>query len=183
MKKDSKVWYSLLWFLAGSLTCYIALQFTLFDIDAKLNVPETLLSIGTAIIGLYIANTIQKRLTKNQNQYTYVEGKLDGIWAGFNSFSQTLIYGNSIEVNNVNKYSKEAIHSIGFVKNILTSYELDISCVSELEKQLEAFEAYILTLPITTNVISINQNKADIESKIVSINQCFSKVLKLIHNI
>lgn len=183
MKKDSKVWYSLLWFLAGSLTCYIALQFTFFDIDAKLNVPETLLSIGTAIIGLYIANTIQKRLTKNQNQYTYVESKLDGIWAGFNSFSQTLIYGNSIEVNNVNKYSKEAIHSIGFVKNILTSYELDISCVSELEQQLEAFEEYILTLPITTNVISISKNKEDIESKIVIINQCFSQVLKLIHNI
>ncbi len=183
MKKDSKVWYSLLWFLAGSLTCYIALQFTLFDIDAKLNVPETLLSIGTAIIGLYIANTIQKRLTKNQNQYTYVEGKLDGIWAGFNSFSQTLIYGNSIEVNNINKYSKEAIHSVGFVKNILVSYDLNTSCVNELEKQLEDFEEYILTLPISVNVISLSQNKLDIENKIMNINLCFSKVLKLIHNI
>ncbi len=183
MKKGNKVWPSLLWFLAGSLTCYITLQFSLFDIDAKLNVPETLLSIGTAVIGLYIANTIQKRLTKNQNQYTYVEGKLDGIWSGFNSFSQAFIYGDSIEVNNLNKYSKEAIHSIGFVKNILASYDLNIDCVSELEKHLEEFEAYILTLPIAANVITISQNKSEIESRIVDINQCFSKVLKLIHDI
>lgn len=183
MKKDNNIWYSLLWFITGVFFCYITLQFSLFDIDVKLNVPETLLSIGTAIIGLYIANTIQKRLTKNQNQYTYVEGKLDSIWSGFNSFSQTLIYGNSIEVNNVNKYSKEAIHSIGFVKNILAAYDLNTECVSELENQLEELESYILSLPISVNVISLNENKTDIDSRIVSINHCFSKVLRLIQNI
>ncbi|CAN5349827.1 hypothetical protein BH09BAC2_BH09BAC2_15610 [soil metagenome] len=183
MKKGINLWYSLLWFLAGSITCYITLQFTLFEIDAKLNVTETLLSIGTVIIGLYIANTIQRRLTKNQNQYTYVEGKVDAIWAGFNNFSQTILYTDSIEVNVVSKYSKDAIHSITFVKNILTSYNLNITCVTELEKQLESFEAYILTLPIVTNIITTSQNKTVIESKIVNINQCLSKVLQLIQNI
>lgn len=183
MKKENNIWYDLLLFMAGIFTCYLTLQFTFFEIDTKLNIPETLLSIGTAIIGLYIANTIQKRLTKNQNQYTYVEGKLDNIWSGFNTFSQTLIYGNSIEVNTLNKYSKETIHSIGFIKEILTSYELNISCVNELEKQLEDFESFILSLPINTNVISLSDNKSEIEIKIVSLNKCFSKVLKLIHNI
>ncbi len=183
MKKENSIWLHIVWFLSGSLTCYIGLQFSIFEIDNKFNVPETIISIGTAAIGLYIANTIQKRLTKNQNQYTYVEGKLDIIWSGFNSFSQTLIYGNSIEVSNVNRYSKEAIHSIGFVKNILSSYDLDTALVSDLENELEQFESYILSLPISVNIISLNQNKADIEAKIVSINHCFSKVLKLIQSI
>lgn len=183
MKKGNNFWINLIWFLAGSLTCYIALQFTFFEIDAKFNIPETLISIGTAAIGLYIANTIQKRLTKNQNQYTYVEGKLDAIWAGFNNFSQGVLYSDRIEVNVLSKYSKEAIHSIGFIKNILTSYELNVTCVSELETELENFEAYLLTLPISANIISTILNKTDVEGKIVILNQCFAKVLKLIHNI
>ncbi|HRF22991.1 MAG TPA: hypothetical protein PLR98_02475 [Chitinophagaceae bacterium] len=183
MKKGNKLWFNVIWFLAGSFTCYITLQYTFFEIDAKLNIPETLISIGTAIIGLYIANTIQKRLTKNQNQYTYVEGKLDAIWAGFNNFSQGVLYNDSIEVNVLSKYSKEAIHSIGFVKSILISYELNVTCVSELETELESFEAYLLSLPISANIISTIQSKSDVEGKIVSLNQCFAKVLKLIHNI
>lgn len=183
MKKGNNFWFSLICFIGGSLTCYFALQYKLFEIDAKLNIPETLISIGTAAIGLYIANTIQKKLTKNQNQYTYVEGKLDAIWSGFNNFSQTILYNDNIEVHAVSKYSKEAIHSIGFIKNILTSYELNISCVSELENELENFESFILALPISSNIISTIQNKQDIEGKIVTINQCLSKVLKLIHNI
>lgn len=183
MKRGANVWWILIFFLGGALTCYIALQYKYFEIDAKLNIPETLISIGTAAIGLYIANTIQKRLTKNQNQYTYVEGKLDDIWSAFNSFSQNILYNDNIEVSAFSKYYKEAIHSIGFVKNILISYELNIASILELEKELENFEAFVLTLPIEFNVISTMESKKAIEANIISINQSLSKVLKLIQNI
>jgi hypothetical protein len=75
MKKEINWWVGLLGFIAGSLICYIALQFSLFEINFEIKVVESLISIGTAIIALYIAISIQRRLTRNQNQYTYVEKK------------------------------------------------------------------------------------------------------------
>jgi hypothetical protein len=183
MKSVNKNWLYLIYFFLGCLVCYITLQFRYFDIDTKINVTETIISIGTAAIGLYIANTIQKRMTKNQNQSSYVMSKLDAIWSEFNTFSQSVIYGDNLEIVTLIKNSKRITLDLGFLKTILISYEQNISCIDELESSLEEFESYLLSLPINDNIISINQNKIEIENKVMSINQSFSIVLKLIHNI
>lgn len=183
MKKGINWWVGLLWFIAGSLTCYITLQFSLFKIDFEIKVVESLISIGTAIIALYIAISIQRRLTRNQNQYTYVEKKIDNLWSNFNTFSQSISFNDNIEVSVVSKYSKEALHTISFVKDIFSSYDFKIECVTDLETKIEILDTYILTLPILDNIISISENKSEIAAKIHDVNQSFSIVLKFIQNI
>ena len=183
MKKGINWWVGILGFLTGSLICYIALQFSLFEIDFEVKVVESLISIGTAIIALYIAISIQRRLAKNQNQYTYVEKKIDTLWSCFNTFSQSISFNDNIEVSVVSKYTKEALHTISFVKNIFSSYDLDIDCVIDLETTIETIDAYILALPIFNNIISISDKKTEIEAKILEINQSFSSILKFIQNI
>ncbi len=180
MKKGNNFLAGILWFLAGSLVCYITLQFSFFEIDYEFKVVETLVSIGTAIIALYIAITIQRKLTKNQNQYTYIERKIDTLWASFNNFSLSVVFSDNIEVDLVSKYTKEALHSISFVKNIFASYDLENECISDLEKKIEDFENYILQLPIADNIISLSDKKTDIHSKVLEINQAFSVILKFI---
>lgn len=183
MKKGINLWAGLLWFIAGSLTCYIALQFSLFEIDFEFKVVESLISVSTAIIALYIAITIQRKLTKNQNQYTYIEKKIDNLWSNFNTFSQSLSFNDNIEISAISKYSKEAFHTISFVKNIFSSYDLNIDCISELETKIEDLETFIFALPISDNIISYSGNKADVETKIHKINQSFSSILKFIQSI
>ena len=180
MKKGNNILAGILWFLAGSLVCYITLQFSFFEIDYEFKVVETLVSIGTAIIALYIAITIQRKLTKNQNQYTYIERKIDTLWASFNNFSLSVVFSDNIEVDSVSKYTKEARHSISFVKNIFSSYDLKNECISVLEKNIDDFEEYILKLPIAENIISLSDKKTDIQSKVLEINQSFSAILKFI---
>ncbi len=183
MKKGINWWVGLLWFIAGSLTCYITLQFSLFKIDFEIKVVESLISIGTAIIALYIAISIQRRLAKNQNQYTYVEKKIDNLWSNFNTFSQSISFNDNIEVSVVSKYSKEALHTISFVKDIFSSYDFKIECVTDLETKIEILDTYILTLPILDNIISISENKSEIAAKIHDVNQSFSSILKFIQSI
>jgi hypothetical protein len=183
MKKEINWWVGLLGFIAGSLICYIALQFSLFEIDFEIKVVESLISIGTAIIALYIAISIQRRLAKNQNQYTYVEKKIDNLWSNFNAFSQSISFNDNIEVSVVSKYSKEALHTISFVKDIFSSYELNLDCITNLETKIDDFDKYILALPINDNIISLSENKSIIDAKIHDINQSFSIVLKFIQNI
>lgn len=183
MKKGNNFWVITIAFLGGTLVCYILVQFHYFNINTEVNVIETILSIGTAIIGLYIADSIQKRLTKTQNMYSFVEGKLDVIWEGFIKFSQKIMYNDIVEVNEINKYVKEASHSLGFLKSILASYKIGDDCVSALESEIEALEEFIYSLPISNNIITVGGGRAEIETRMLSINKCFSDLLKLIHNI
>jgi hypothetical protein len=183
MKNVNKIWLYLIIFLLGCLVSYILLQFSFFEIDSKLNVVETIISIGTASIGLYIASTIQKKLNKNQNQSSYVISKLDFIWSEFNKLSQGIIYSDNLELVKLNNFSKEIIHEIGFLKTILNSYDLEVTNVVNLENEIEELENFLLTQPIENNLINICESKSVIEKKIVSINQILSNILKLIHNI
>lgn len=183
MKKGINLWAGLLWFIAGSLTCYISLQFSFFKIDFEFKVVESLISISTAIIALYIAITIQRKLTRNQNQYTYIEKKIDNLWSNFNTFSQSMSFNDSIEISSVSKYSKEALHTISFVKNIFSSYDLNTDCISDLETKIDSLETFIFALPISNNIIDYSGNKADVEMKIHEINQSFSSILKFIQSI
>lgn len=180
MKKGNNLLSSILWFLAGSIASYFTLQFSLFDIDYEIKIIDTLVSVGTAIIALYVAITIQRKFTKNQNQYTYVERKIDALWANFNNFSMSLIFNDNVELNIVSKYSKELLHSVSFLKNIFTAYELDSNCILVLESKFDDLDQFVLSLEISENIISLASEKVTVQNKIADINLSFSLVLKYI---
>ena len=52
----------------------------------------------TALVGFYIAISIQKKINKSQNQYSFIQTKLDALWSEFNNFSQILNFDNKIEI-------------------------------------------------------------------------------------
>ena len=182
MKKESNYWYLALSFLSGSLISFVLTQFEYFKIDPQINVVETLISIITAVIGLYIAISIQKKITKSQNQYSYIQLKLDNLWSSFNVFAQLFNYDDKIELSVLTKFNKDCYQSISFLKSIYSAYELDDNCLIELENNIEQFETFICSLPVSSNIYSLIGKEVEINISIISISKCFSTILKEIHN-
>lgn len=179
----SNIWGYSIAFVAGSLICYMALQFKLLEIKKEVDLPNLLASIGTACVGLYIAHTIQKRINKNQNQYSYIEAKIDSVWTQFNSFSFSLTYSNKVEVREISKISKKYIHPIEFIEKIFASFELDVQNLKKLETDLESLENVLSAITPTNNIIDYTQDKQAIESALLIIHQDFSAILKQIQNL
>lgn len=182
MKKENNYWYLILSFLSGSLISFILSQFTFFNIDSEINVVETLISLITAVIGLYIAISIQKKITRGQNQYSYIQVKLDNLWSNFNVFSQIFNYDDKIELSVLTKFTKDSYQSISFLKNIYSAYDLNDNCLKELENSIEQFETFICSLPVSSNIYSLTNKEIEINTFVILISKCLSDILKEIHN-
>lgn len=178
MKCKNNLWGYILFLIIGALVCYISLQFSLFKIDLEINIPEFLVNAGTACIGIYIAHTIQKNINKNQNQYSYIETKLDVLWTSFNNFSQTFIYDDKIEVANYSRFEKDICYPIVFIKSIFTSFDLKIENIEKLDDFLNTFDSIIDRANKEDNIIYFGEQKAEIEEQISKINLQFSTILK-----
>ncbi len=181
MKKGINIFISIIIFFLGCLCCYIALQIELFKINYEVKICDLLLSAITATIGLYIAITIQKKFTKSQNKYHYLETKFDSLWSLFNAFSDTFAYDSKIELSTLTKFNKEFTTSIEFLKSIYSSYEMNNIKIIELGNQVENLEILILNNPKSNNIIEFGLNNSIINSQLIKINQAFSNVLKEIH--
>lgn len=176
-------WILLISFLSGAFICYILTQFQYFIINYELDIPDIILSIITALIGIYIAITIQKNLNKNQNQYSYLIDKLDILWTSFNDFSKTFVYDDKIEANGISRLTKEIIHPVEFIKILFNSFKIKDDCVNSLESQLEELETIINDIPPQDNIIYFDKSKKEIDEIIAKINQSFSIILKTIQDI
>lgn len=181
--KNANKWLVLLAFLAGALMCYVGLQFQFFIIDFELSIVDTLLAIGTLIIGVYIAHTIQRNLNKGQNQYSYIEGKFDVLWTEFINFSTNFIYADVVDISTITSYFKNASPSIDFIRSIFESFGINAGCIEDLEKQMDAFENYLVNCPVSDNSIQVKPVKDDIDTMVLEINKCFKAVLKNINQL
>lgn len=182
MKKENNYWFLSLSFLLGALFCYSFTQYEYFLINTEINAIETFMSVITALVGFYIAISIQKKITRSQNQYSFIQSKLDTLWSEFNNFSQILNFDNNIELIVLTKFTKDSYQSISFLKNIYAAYDLKDNSLTNLEKNIEEFEKYICALPISDNVYSILENKTEINNQILSISKSFRVILKEINN-
>jgi hypothetical protein len=184
MRKVNNYWLHCLCLVGGALICYITMQISFFNIDEKVNVVEVLISIGTAIIGLYIAHTIQKNITKSQNKYTYLETKIDIVWVAFGTFSQVFSYSDTIEGSSFKRLQTEIIPPVSILKDLFNSFDVPNQCINELETKLNLFEEYISNLrSIENNVIDFSQNKIEIDTQIKEINICFTRIVQKIQDL
>jgi len=182
MKWKNK-WLNIAFFFGGFLACYISLQFTYFDIKTEIDLPSLILNILALLVGLYIAETLQKRVNQNQIQYEYLINKLDCLWKEFNDFSEKLSYDDKIEVLAIQDFNKEVIYPISFLKNIFNSFSTEDECVCNLENKLESFETFLSELPANNNIADYTQHKEIIKQNIIEINRCFSVILKSIQDL
>ncbi len=170
-------------FFLGAFVCYITLQFSLFEIKSELDIPNILISLITMSIGLYIADTLQRRVNKNQNQHSYLINKLDTLWAAFNDFSEKLSFDSKIDATSIKNFNKEIIYPISFLKNVFNSFEVNNNCVCDLEKNLEKLDSILTNIPADNNVVDYSDHLPSIENKVTEISKCFSKILTQIQKL
>jgi hypothetical protein len=180
--KENK-WRYLIVFFIGVLICYISTQFIFFEIDYAINVPETIMAVLGLGVGLFIASTIQKNITRNQNRYSLLESKLDDSWTKFIKLSKLISIDDKIPLESLSSYNEDIVHQISFLKNIFGGFEMDCTCIEILESKLEEFENTFDCLKTEDNIKYYKEEKNIIEEKIVIVNQCFSKVLNTIQKI
>ncbi len=180
--QKSNWFYLALAFLAGALLSYLLSQYQFLDIDSSVNVSDLLLATITAIIGLYIANTLQKKHNRNQNLYEYLMSTLNRLVSGFESLSSTLIMSNNIDLNEVIKTLKSTQKQIDSLKRTLLSHNIDNSCLDELEYYLEYLEDLLTNrAAITNNVINHSNVSNDVNKCLDEINSCFNKAFMSIN--
>ena len=182
MRKENRIWINLFFFIIGILLCYIFLQFKLFKINLEINIINTIISLITAAIGVYIAISIQKRLNQGQNNYSFIKDKFENLWINFNSFSDELKSSNSLPLGIMTSYTKKTYSSIEFIYCIYDSFELDKQYIVELENKIDVLEA-TLNGPINQNIINLIPIKTRVMADIKNINEIFMKILKQISNI
>ncbi|WP_302781675.1 hypothetical protein [Alistipes finegoldii] len=178
MKWKDNIWGYLIAFITGVLLCYLSLQFSILELNFEVAIPDFLLSIATILVGIYIAHTIQKNVNRTQNQYTYIEMKIDSLWSTFNSFSQILIYNDSIEVQRWGSYNKDVVYPIEFIKSIFEAFDIEPTSINNLRISLESLDTLMTSFNSTDNIINFSAQKSEILSQLKTINHDFSKVLK-----
>lgn len=176
-------WVIVISFFLGVLICFITTRFSYFEIKKELDVPGLVMGVLGLGVGLLIADTIQKQINRNQNQYSFLETKLDACWTKFSSLAKVIGLDNKVPLETLSGFSQDIVHQVGFIKNIFNAFEIDCSCIDNLEKQLDEFENFFDNLKTEDNVKYYSDEKDVIENNIVLINQCFSEVLKVIQNI
>lgn len=165
-------------FLTGVFVCYLTLQINFFEIKKELDVPNLVLSMLTLLVGVYIADTLQKRANQNQNQHSYLIGKIDSLWVNFNNFSESLYYNTKIESSNLVKLNTEVVRDVPHLKSIFDSFGIGDNHICDLEEHLDSLEKFISNIPAIENVIDYEKDKDKINGYIAKINACFSKILK-----
>lgn len=183
MKRGNSIWLNIIFFLLGSLTCYILCQYKCLEIDKKVNITTALISIITAAIGLFLAISIKKYQSKSSNLHNYLQPKLDASWNLFLNLSHKVSLNDQIELNVVNKSIKEISLNLAPLKKMFASFGLNNPCLDKLETAIEDFEKFMVACPVKKNIIQYKDKKNEIRIKLDEIHSLFVHSLKEINKI
>lgn len=185
MKNEkNNYWLYLVIFLTGALISYILCQFKFLDIDAKLNISETILAAITALVGLYIAVSLQKRQNRNQNLYNNLEKKLESLWELFSTFSNRLEIDNQIPLNEVNVATKKINQKLAPVKKMFSSFNLNLTCINIIETAIDSLEEKLMNQSvISENVINYSVIKSSVITSIEDCDSSFADCLRELSNL
>lgn len=184
MKKNNSIWLLIIAFVTGSLISYILTKFHYLQIDYKVNITTSLISVITASIALYIAISLKKDQTKSTNLHNYLKPKLDFVWSLFLNLSHQLNLNDQIELTEVNKAIKEIYQNITPLKKMFTSFGLQNPCLSNLEKKVEEIEDILVDKSeISNNVISYSSQKEKLKNSLDEGHTLFVETLKVINTI
>ena len=184
MKKENSIWLNIAFFILGSLISYFLCQYKCLQIDPKVNVPSTLISITTALVGLYLAISLKKIQTKSSNLHNYLQPKLDATWKLFLTLSHQLSLNDQIELKEVTKSIKEITQNITPLKKMFTSFGLKDPCIDKLETEIENLESFLVdTCIVKRNIIKYSDKKGELRTKLDLIHTMFVDSLKQINKI
>ncbi|ANQ49577.1 hypothetical protein MY04_2203 [Flammeovirga sp. MY04] len=180
---EEKLIIFLLGSIIGSFVCYITLQFSYFKIKKELDIPSLLISIITILVGIYIANVIQKNVNSSQNKYIFLVNKIDDLWSKFNDFSANLHVETKMDISSIRALMKNVIHPFNYLNNIYTAFELNKKNITDLENKLEALEKKLSNCPSKENNIDFSNISEQVNSEVLTIQKQFSEILKELHSV
>lgn len=163
MKRGNSIFISLIYFTIGAIVSYFLTQFSYLKVNTEVNITETLLSVITALIGLYIAVSIQKKTNRSQSLHTFLQGKTDDIWSKYTQFDSQIKHQSTINLSVVNKSTKEFYQDMNNIKVVFQTFNLSCACIEQLEEAFDNLENYLTnSLPINNNTIQLNSNRPEI---------------------
>lgn len=178
-KNGSNIFIAILFGLFGSMCTYIACQYQFLKIDTEVKVIETLLSLGTIVLGLYIVLVIDRNRSRSQNFYSYVESKYDKLWEEFIQFSEVIELSPRIELKETSKAFKHINQKLTPLIKIFESSEYDSECLKKIENKIDELEDFVSNHPdIQDKVLDLTKDKANISQKLVEINELFATSFK-----
>ncbi|MCW3071123.1 MAG: hypothetical protein JWO44_1013 [Bacteroidetes bacterium] len=184
MKGKNSIWLNLVFLLLGAWFSYIFCQYKYLEIDTKINISTSLISITTAMIALYLAISLKKNQTQTSNLHNYLQPKLDIAWKLFLNISHELSLKDQIELSEVTKSIKEINQNITPLKKTFSSFGLDIQSIEVLETAIENLENFLVDeCPIENNIIKLSDKKTDIVAKLDLTHTFFANALKAINKI
>ena len=184
MRKGASLWPFVIAFLVGCLLTYIVVQFCYLEIDYKVNVVTSLISLMTASIGLYIAITLRKSQTKTSNLHGYLQPKLDVVWKLFLTFSHQVSLNDQIELSEINKAIKEITLNITPLKKMFESFGLDDSCIGSLANKIDEIEGILVNeTTINCNIVEYSHIKNSLRTTIDEAHSLFVYSLKVINQL
>lgn len=184
MKRKNNNWLNLVFILIGALISYVLCQFTYLEIDTKINISNSLISLITASVGLYLAISLKKIQTKSSNLHNYLQPKLDIVWKFFLTLSHNLSLNDNIELSEVTKSIKEISQNITPLKKMFETFDLNDCSIDDLETAIEKLEIFLVDeCDINGNVISYSTKKELLRTKLDEIHTLFVVSLKAINKI
>lgn len=184
MKNENSIWLFVIVFLVGSLISYSFCQYYYLQIDPKVNVVQSLISITTAIIGLYLAISLKKIQTKSSNLHNYLQPKLDFAWKLFLTLSHQLSLQDQLEISELTKSIKEITQNITPLKKMFSSFGLTDPCMDNLETQIENLEKFLVDdCEVSENIINYLNKKEKLRDKLDNVHTQFVNALKVINKI
>lgn len=184
MKKGNPYLIGLIFFIFGATISYVACQYSFLKIDTEINVIDVATSILGLTIGLYIAITLESKRNRNQNFYSYVEGKFDLLWQDFITLNGLLDYNNSIELKETSKQIKLITQKITTLKKIFEASDVDFKTLIDIENKIDELDDFLSTLSDTNNnILNLDTNRDELTNKLNKANETFASCYKSLNQI
>lgn len=177
MARASKYFIYAIWFFSGVFICYWFSQISYLEIDKSINIPETILTIISLLVGLFIALTLQSKLNRNQNFYGYVISKFDSLWEDYSKFYTLIDSSNQIPLANVNKFTKNFQQRIDILKQLVITFGLGDIAIKKIEDEFDKFEDILSNRSFyNQNIVFYDTRKVELQAINLNLNKAFLAV-------
>lgn len=171
-------------FVIGCVTTYISCQWSYLQIDTEINAADMIVSSLGLALGIYIVMILDGKKNRNQNFYSYVEGKFDTLWQEFISLSEKLEFSPSMELSAISKDFKSLDKKTGPLKKIFEASDYDSSCITSIEDKLEVLNNNLTSsVRVKNNIVDLSIDKEKLIEELDGINELFAKSYKKLNHI
>lgn len=168
--------------LLGSLITYLTCQFSYFEINWELDVPNLVLSLLSLVVGVWIAIELQGKMGKSQNNHSFLVQKLDIIWNEFDLWCQRIEIDGRVKRDDYTNFKLKIENPSEHLKSIFGALELEQDCIAQLSNRLSELNVWLENNTIQDNVIIID-NLADFRKEINETTTYFVTILKEIQQL